>query len=64
MRTLTFLLDPPHPSVAEPFRKSYEEGIVRVAGDIEAGRATLVSITPSYGCELVALCERVELARV
>lgn len=63
VRILAFLFDPPHPSVAEPFRKRYEEGIARVVEEIEAGKATLVSITPSYGCDLAALCERVEIER-
>jgi hypothetical protein len=60
--TLALLFEPPHPAVDQKYRDQHKSFIEQQVGRIKDGVVTLVSIEPSYGCELVALAERVEIA--
>ena len=57
--TLGSLFVPPHPSAAEEFHDQHARFLDRHADRIKEGTLVLVSIAPSYGCKLVALCREV-----
>jgi hypothetical protein len=55
----------------EPLRKLYGLGqdefpdfLASKVGSIRTGEAILVHIVPSYGCELIALCEKTGLEKI
>lgn len=60
-QTLEMLFESPATAVAEPIRQRHAELVEREVGRIEDGSMTLVSIMPSYGCVLVALCREVQV---
>jgi hypothetical protein len=59
IRTLEQLFTPPAPSARKQLRDEYVERLKGFANRIKEGALCLVSIDPSVGCYLVALCERV-----
>ncbi len=50
-----------HPSVSSPYRERHEQAVEACARDVAEGKSTLVVVEPSYGCELHALCEGVQI---
>jgi hypothetical protein len=50
------------PPAREPYRSRHQEWMDELSRDIVAGHLTLVSLEPSYGCILTALCETVSLS--
>ena len=59
MDTLGSLFGTPHPSAAEGHARALE----RYAEKIREGTLALVTINPSYGCTLTALCREVLISR-
>ncbi|HVK80141.1 MAG TPA: hypothetical protein VM915_05960 [Verrucomicrobiae bacterium] len=55
------LFPAPHPSAAEVYQTKYTTFIAARLSDLSTGAATLIVMTPSYGADLVALCEAVQL---
>jgi hypothetical protein len=55
---LKHLFPPPHPSVTSDYHAAHEGRLAKAAERIAKGEVALVSIEPSYGCELVALCSQ------
>ncbi len=49
------------PPAREPYRSRHEEWMAELSRDIAEGRLTLVSLEPSYGCMVTALCETVQI---
>ena len=49
------------PPAREPYRSRHEEWMAELSRDIVEGRLMLVSLEPSYGCILTALCDTVQL---
>jgi hypothetical protein len=45
------------PPAREPYRSRHQEWMAELSNDIVEGRLTLVSLEPSYGCIVTALCE-------
>lgn len=60
---LTPLFVEPHPSAEDLYRRQYEDRLRNIADLVVSGEACLIAITPSYGCEFLALCEGVALFR-
>lgn len=56
-RWLEKLLPAPHPKVAATYHDAHRSHIKGLEADIAAGVLTLVVLSPSYGCELWAICE-------
>jgi hypothetical protein len=59
--SLRKLLGEPHPSVGEPHRARHEAWIARCEQGIVDGNLSFVELQPNYGCELLALCESVNV---
>lgn len=51
------LLPAPHPEVAAVYRDAHRAHLDELEAGIAAGALTLVVLSPSYGCELLAICE-------
>jgi hypothetical protein len=47
------------PPAREPYRSRHQEWIAELSSEIAGGRLMLVSLEPSYGCIVTALCESV-----
>ena len=58
---LAKLLPPPHPSAALEYHSAHASWLAATENKIASGEATLVSLEPSYGCDLIALCSEVQL---
>jgi adenine C2-methylase RlmN of 23S rRNA A2503 and tRNA A37 len=58
---LADLFPPPHPDAASLSHDAYMARLRRDEDRIAKGNAVLVSLEPSYGCDLVALCSEVTL---
>lgn len=50
------------PPAREPYRSRHQEWMDELSREIVAGHLTLVSLEPSYGCLLTALCETVTMS--
>ena len=50
------------PPAREPYRSRHQEWIDELSREIVAGRMTLVSLEPSYGCMVTALCETIRIS--
>jgi hypothetical protein len=50
------------PPAREPYRSRHEEWMAELSREIVEGRLTLVSLEPSYGCIVTALCETVQIS--
>ena len=50
------------PPAREPYRSRHQEWIAELSRDIIDGRLTLVSLEPSYGCMVTALCETIQIS--
>jgi len=50
-----------HPSVKDPHRARHEAWIQGVIEKISTGAKTFVEIVPSYGAEILALCEAISI---
>lgn len=59
--SLRKLLDKPHPSVGELPRGQYEAWVARCEQSVIDGDLVFVELQPSYGCEILALCENVKV---
>lgn len=57
---MDLLFPPPHPMAEPKYHEAHAEVIERQLARIEAGEATLVTIDPAYGADLVAYCTGVE----
>jgi hypothetical protein len=55
---LETLVSRPHEAAAPEYQDKYRAHIDALIEDVGTGRLTLVSLSSSYGCELIALCER------
>jgi hypothetical protein len=53
------LLGELHPSVGSPYREQHQLAIEECTRRIAENETTLVNISPSYGCGLLALCQEV-----
>ena len=51
------LLPAPHPEVAAAYHDAHRAHLDELEAGIAAGALTLVVLSPSYGCELLAICE-------
>lgn len=51
------LLPAPHPGVAAAYHDAHRSHIEELEAGIAAGALTFVVLSPSYGCELLAICE-------
>jgi hypothetical protein len=49
------------PPAKEPYRTRHDEWMAELNSDLSAGRLALVSLEPSYGCAIMALCETVRI---
>jgi hypothetical protein len=49
------------PPAREPYRSRHDDWMAELNADISAGRLVLVSLEPSYGCAIMALCETVRI---
>lgn len=58
---LATLYPGPHPSVPRGVHEEHAQFIARQIGRIDSGEAILFQITSSYGCDLSAICARVEI---
>lgn len=58
---LAELLPSPHPSAALKYHSAYASWLAAISTKIASGEAALVSLEPSYGCDLIALCSDVQL---
>ncbi|MFC7377751.1 hypothetical protein [Brevundimonas sp. GCM10030266] len=56
------LMPGPHPSAANPFHDAHVVVLDRTLSRIAASELNLVVISPSYGCDFLALCGRVKIA--
>lgn len=61
---MSALFADPHLSVQEPYLSRHHAFVAKVADQIIAGEMTLIVVTPSYGCDLVALCKTAVLTAV
>lgn len=51
------LLPAPHPGVAAAYHDAHRAHLDELEAGIASGALTLVALSPSYGCELLAICE-------
>jgi hypothetical protein len=58
------LLGEPHQSVGEPHRGQNEAWIARCEQSVVDGDLKFFELQPSYGCEILALCENVKVEAV
>lgn len=49
----------PHPSAAPEYHDKHRDCLDRMTRSVQSGEASLLVVTPSYGCELLALCASV-----
>lgn len=56
-RWLEKLLPAPHPEAAAQHHDAHRSHVDEVSAGIAAGALMLVVLSPSYGCELWAICE-------
>lgn len=61
---LEALASGPHESAAPEYHEKHRLFIDDLAGQVRNGRLTLLIVEPSYGCELLAISERVEASEV
>ncbi len=54
----------PHEAAAEEHHDRYRLFINGMADDVRTGKLSLLYIEPSYGCQVIAVCERVEARQV
>lgn len=54
----------PHQSAAQEYQDKYRAHIDALVAQVAAGSLSLVSITASYGCNLIAICEGVTGAEI
>lgn len=54
----------PHPSAAPEYHEKHRLCIDQLAELIRSGDLKLIVIAPSYGCDLLALCESVDAFQV
>jgi hypothetical protein len=57
--TLAALLSAPHPSAAPVFHDHHAQRLQQYSEKVTERALVLVSLNPSYGCELIALCREV-----
>lgn len=50
------------PPAREPYRSRHQEWMEELSREIVDGHLTLLSLEPSYGCILTALCETVSIS--
>jgi hypothetical protein len=53
-----------HPNVGEPYRTRHENWVSECEAKISNGQLSFVELVPSYGCELLALCESLQLSAI
>jgi len=53
------LFIPPHPAAEAKYHEAHASLMQRHVARIEAGETTLITITPSYGADLLAICQKV-----
>ena len=58
---LASLFVPPHPAAAKEFHDQHSEFLQKRIDRVSEGALKLVSIDPSYGCSLRALCTEVKI---
>lgn len=58
------LADGPHGSAAEEYHHKHRMFIDALAEQIRSGGLTLLVVQPSYGCDFLAVCERLEAFEV
>ncbi|CAN5236800.1 hypothetical protein BH09PSE1_BH09PSE1_06870 [soil metagenome] len=64
-RAMLELLAPgPHGDAAPEYHDKYRVHIDTLMTRVTTGSFSLVSLTPSYGCDMIALCEKVAGAEV
>jgi hypothetical protein len=61
--TLGSLFVSPHPSAAKEFHDQHAQFLERHVAEVKERALVLVSIVPSYGCKLIALCREVQISR-
>lgn len=62
--SLEMLVLGPHQDAPQEYHDKHRAFIDALVERVMAGRLSLVSITPSYGCEVIALCETVSASEV
>lgn len=58
------LIPAPHEDAAQKHHDKHRAHVDTVADRVTAGSLSLVSLTPSYGCEVLAVCEAVAATEV
>jgi hypothetical protein len=61
---LEMLVMGPHQNAAQEYHDKHHALIDALVQRVMAGSLSLLSITPSYGCEVIALCETVSASEV
>jgi hypothetical protein len=54
----------PHVSAAQEYHDQYGLFIDDLVEQVRSGRLSLLYIEPSYGCDVIAICERVDAMEV
>jgi len=54
----------PHEAAAQEYHDRYRMFIDGLVEQVKSGRLSLLNIEPSYGCDVIAICERVEAIEV
>lgn len=54
----------PHESAAQEYHDQYRLFIDGIAEQVKSGHLSLLSVEPSYGCDVLAICERAEATEV
>lgn len=63
-RLLEALASGPHELAAPEYHEKHRLFIDDLAEQVRNGSLTLLIVEPSYGCELLAICERIEASEV
>ena len=54
----------PHESAAQEYHDQYRLFIDGIVEQVKSGSLSLLSVEPSYGCDVLAVCERIEATEV
>ena len=58
------LVPGPHETAAQEYHDKHRAHLDTLVGQVTSGSLNLVTLTPSYGCEVIVVCEKVAGAEV
>lgn len=64
MTSLRKLLGEPHASIAESYREQHEVWVGSYEQSVVDGHLLFMELQPSYGCEVLALCESIKVDKL